>query len=75
LESSPPGKTSDWHPVEVFTHQNTNWLRAEVSEYGAILASMKVLDRNGIVFSGLAKIGLLSKTPPSPEEKPPWRNW
>ena len=44
-------------------------------EYGAILAAMKVSDCDGIVFSGLAKIGLLSKTPLSSEEKPPWRNW
>ena len=65
----------DWYPIEVFTLRNANGFIAEVVEHGAILALGKVSDCEGIVFSGLAKIGLLSKTPLSPEEKPPWRNW
>ena len=49
METSLYGITSDGHPVEVFTLRNANGLEAEVIEYGAILASMKVPDRDGIV--------------------------
>ena len=49
MESSLYGTTLDGHPVEVFTLRNANGLNAQVIEYGAILASMKVPDRDGIV--------------------------
>ena len=49
MKTSLYGTTSGGHPVEVFTLRNANGLKAEVIEYGAILASMKVPDRDGIV--------------------------
>ena len=50
METSLYGTTSGGHSVEVFTLGNANGLKAEVIEYGAILASMKVPDRDGIVL-------------------------
>ena len=47
MEVSHYGTTSGGHPVRMFTLRNANGLEAKVIEYGAILASVKVPDREG----------------------------
>lgn len=41
------GKTPDGREVKIFTLENSNGLRARVTEYGAILVSMEVPDKDG----------------------------
>jgi aldose 1-epimerase len=41
------GKLADGREVKIFTLTNKNGLRARVSEFGAILVSMEVPDKNG----------------------------
>ena len=47
MEVSHYGETSCGHPVRMFTLRNANGLEVKVIEYGAILASVKVPDREG----------------------------
>ena len=47
MESSHYGTTSDGHSVQIFTLRNAKGLEAQVIEYGAILASVKVPDQDG----------------------------
>lgn len=41
------GRLPDGTPVKLFTLINANGMKAKVTEYGAILASLEVADRNG----------------------------
>lgn len=41
------GKMPDGQPVEIFTLTNKNGTQAKITEYGAILVSLKVADRDG----------------------------
>ena len=41
------GQTSDGTPVELYTLVNANGLKAKIINYGAILVSLEVPDRNG----------------------------
>jgi aldose 1-epimerase len=43
------GKMADGREAKIFTLTNKNGLKAKVTEYGAILVSMEVPDRNGKV--------------------------
>ena len=41
------GKMPDGQPVEIFTLTNNSGTEAKITEYGAILVSLKVADRDG----------------------------
>ena len=41
------GQTSDGRAVDLYTLTNTNGLRAKITNYGAILVSLEVPDRDG----------------------------
>jgi len=49
VDSALYGTTSDGSPVWIFTLRNANGIEVQVIEYGAILASVKVPDRDGNV--------------------------
>ena len=49
VESSFFGTTSNGHAVQIFTLRNARGFEVRVIEYGAILASVKVPDRDGNV--------------------------
>jgi aldose 1-epimerase len=41
------GKTADGQPVYIYTLTNSHGMQARIAEYGAILVSLRVPDRNG----------------------------
>jgi len=45
--TKPFGKTPDGQEVELYTLANTNGLKAKITNYGAILVSLEVPDRDG----------------------------
>ena len=47
ITKEPWGKTKDGTPVEIFTLRNANGVEARISNYGGIIVSFKVPDRNG----------------------------
>jgi aldose 1-epimerase len=47
IGTKPFGKTPDGQEVDLYTLANTNGLKAEITNYGAILVSLEVPDRDG----------------------------
>lgn len=47
METIPFGTTPDGHPVRLFTICNANGLELKLSEFGAVVISLKVPDRKG----------------------------
>ena len=47
VEKEPFGKTADGKSVDLYTLTNDNGLRARITNYGAIVVSLEVPDRNG----------------------------
>lgn len=47
IESRPFGVVNNIHPVSLFTLRNSSGMIAEITNYGGILVSLKVPDRNG----------------------------
>jgi aldose 1-epimerase len=47
ISTKPFGKTPDGQEVELYTMTNTNGITAKITNYGAILVSLEVPDKNG----------------------------
>jgi len=47
ITRGPFGKTSDGTPVDIYTLTNSNGVEARITNYGGILVSLKVPDRDG----------------------------
>src|SRR5262249_45908781 len=47
VTKQPFGKTSDGQQVDLYTLRNTRGAEAKITNYGAIVTSLKVPDRNG----------------------------
>jgi len=49
IKTEPFGKTPDGQAVDLYTLTNRNGLKARITNYGAILVSMEVPDRKGVL--------------------------
>ena len=47
IGTKPFGKTPDGQEVDLYTMTNTNGITAKITNYGAILVSLEVPDKNG----------------------------
>src|SRR3989440_2219778 len=47
ITKQPFGKTKEGTPVDIYTLRNSNGVEARISNYGGIVVSFKVPDRNG----------------------------
>jgi aldose 1-epimerase len=47
IAKAPFGKTSDGAPVDIYTLTNSNGIEARITNYGGIVVSLKVPDRDG----------------------------
>ena len=67
ITKAPFGKTGDGTPVDIYTLRNAKGSEARISNYGGIVTSLKVRDRNGklgdVVFGYDHLDGYLKSTP------------
>lgn len=67
ISKKPFGKASDGHPVSIYTLTNAHGMEARITNYGGIVVSLKVPDRNGKfndVVLGYSTLGEYIKNSP-----------